>query len=161
MTRSKIVSLPELRRQIAELKRRGNSVVLANGCFDILHVGHIRYLEAAKALGDVLAVALNSDQSVRRLKDAGRPLMPEADRASLVAGLECVDFVVLFSELTVENILRALRPNIHAKGTDYTEETVPEKEIVRSYGGRVAIVGDPKDHSTRDLIHRVMQNTKG
>lgn len=160
MTGGKILPLPDLARRCARLKRQAKTIVLANGCFDLIHVGHVRYLEGARALGDVLVVAVNSDATVRRLKDAGRPLMPESDRARLVAGFECVDFVVLFSQPTVENILRTLQPDVHAKGTDYSEDTVPEKNVVKAYGGRTAIVGDPKDHSTRDLIERILQGNK-
>jgi len=120
-----------------------------------LHVGHIRYLEGAKALGDLLVVGVNSDDQVSALKGPGRPVMPEAERAEIVSALECVDIVTIFPEPTVEALLLALKPDIHAKGTDYTEDTVPEREVVRSYGGRVAIVGDPKDHSTSELIERL------
>ncbi|MDQ4123918.1 MAG: adenylyltransferase/cytidyltransferase family protein [Acidobacteriota bacterium] len=138
-------------------RRCGARIVLANGCFDLLHVGHIRYLEAAHALGEVLVVGINSDEQVRKLKGANRPLMPENERAEIVSALRFVDFVTIFGEPTVAELIRAIRPDIHAKGTDYTEETVPEREIVREYGGRTAIVGDPKDHSTTallDLINR-------
>jgi len=130
-------------------------VALANGCFDVLHVGHVRYLAAARAEADVLVVGVNADASVRRLKGPGRPLTPEADRAVMVAALESVDHVVVFPEDDVGALLLALRPDVHCKGTDYTADTVPEREVVRSYGGRVAIVGDPKDHDTRRLIERV------
>ncbi|MDQ2855132.1 MAG: adenylyltransferase/cytidyltransferase family protein [Acidobacteriota bacterium] len=133
-------------------RRQGKCVVFANGCFDILHAGHVRYLAAAGALGDLLVVGVNSDRQVAELKGPGRPIMPEAERAEIVAALEAVDFVTIFDEPTVEALLLTLKPDIHAKGTDYTEETVPEREVVRSYGGRVAIVGDPKDHSTSELI---------
>jgi rfaE bifunctional protein nucleotidyltransferase chain/domain len=129
--------------------------VLANGCFDLLHVGHVRYLEAARALGDVLVVAVNSDEQVRAIKGEGRPLVPERERAEVVASLRAVDLVTIFQEPTVEQLLLSIRPDIHAKGTDYTEETVPERDIVRSYGGRVCIVGDPKDHSSTDMARRV------
>src|ERR1700694_2953012 len=129
-----------------EMARQARArVVLANGCFDILHAGHVRYLAGAKALGDLLVVGVNSDQQVRTLKGPGRPIMLAAERAEIVASLEAVDLVTIFDEPTVEALLLALKPDIHAKGTDYTEETVPEREVVRSYGGRVAIVGDPKD----------------
>jgi len=120
-----------------------------------LHVGHIRYLEGAKALGDLLVVGVNSDDQVNALKGPGRPVMPETERAEIVSALQCVDIVTIFPEPTVEALLLALKPDIHAKGTDYTEDTMPEREVVRSYGGRVAIVGDPKDHSTSDLIERI------
>jgi D-glycero-beta-D-manno-heptose 1-phosphate adenylyltransferase len=135
-------------------KAKGSRIVLANGCFDILHAGHVRYLEGARALGDVLVVGINSDAQVATLKGAGRPILPERDRAELVASLQAVDLVTIFTEPTVTELLLAIKPNIHAKGTDYTEETVPERDVVRSYGGRVAIVGDPKDHSTSEIIRR-------
>ena len=136
--------------------RRGRSiVVLANGCFDVLHAGHVRYLQAAKAAGDILVVGVNSDAQVTRLKGAGRPLLPESERAELVASLAAVDLVTIFNEPTVAELLVAIKPDVHAKGTDYTEDTVPERDVVRSFGGRVAIVGDPKDHSTSDMIKRV------
>jgi rfaE bifunctional protein nucleotidyltransferase chain/domain len=130
-------------------------VALANGCFDLLHVGHVRYLEGAAQEADVLVVALNDDASVRTLKGAGRPVLDGASRAELIAALRCVDYVVLFPELTVGPLLEALKPDVHCKGTDYTVDSVPERAIVEAYGGRTAIVGDPKDHSTRDLIARV------
>ena len=135
---------------------KGKKVVLANGCFDILHVGHLRYLEGARALGDVLVVAINSDRSVQNLKGPGRPILNETERAALVSALRCVDHVVVFDEPNVNRVLDVLRPAIHAKGTDYTEDSVPEREQVRSYGGQVRITGDPKDHSTRDVIRRIM-----
>jgi rfaE bifunctional protein nucleotidyltransferase chain/domain len=128
---------------------------LANGVFDLLHVGHVRYLEGAKALVDRLVVAVNSDASVRGLKGEGRPILPEAARAELVASLRAVDYVVIFSEPTVGRLLDLLKPDVHCKGTDYTVESVPERAIVQAYGGRTAIVGDPKDHSTRDLLARL------
>lgn len=136
-------------------RRKGASIVLANGCFDLFHVGHIRYLAGAKALGDVLIVGINSDEQVRRLKGANRPFMPERERAEIVSALKFVDYVTIFDEPTVTELIRAVRPDFHAKGTDYTTDTVPEREIVREYGGRVAIVGDPKDHSSTDLIQLV------
>lgn len=141
--------------RVAIERRRGARIVLANGCFDLLHVGHIRYLEAARKLGDILVVGINSDEQVKGLKGANRPLMPENERAEIVAALRFVDLVTVFGEPTVSELIRAIRPDIHAKGTDYTEETVPEREIVREYGGRTAIVGDPKDHSTTALIAQV------
>jgi cytidyltransferase-related domain len=138
------------------IERRSNAkIVLANGCFDLFHVGHVRYLAGAKALGDVLIVGVNSDEQVRRLKGENRPYMPEQERAEIVSALRFVDYVTIFPEPTVEELIRAIRPDFHAKGTDYTTETVPEREIVREYGGRVAIVGDPKDHSSTDLIKLV------
>ena len=135
-------------------KEKGRRVVLANGCFDLLHAGHVRYLEGARSLGDLLIVGINSDDQVTRLKGQGRPILPERDRAEIVASLEAVDLVTIFDEPTVTELLLATRPDIHAKGTDYTEETVPERDVVRSFGGRVRIVGDPKDHSTSELIRR-------
>lgn len=146
-------------RELAELvdadRRAGLSIAFANGCFDILHVGHIRYLEGARREGDRLVVAINDDESVARLKGPGRPVMPGSARAELVAALRAVDYVVLFAEPTVERLLTELRPDVHCKGTDYTVDTVPERDVVRAYGGRIAIVGDPKDHSTRDLLRRL------
>ncbi len=142
-----------------EARRSGRTVAFANGCFDLLHVGHVRYLEAAAREADLLVVAINDDASVRRLKGEGRPIMPAPDRAELVAALRCVDFVVVFGEPTVGPLLEALRPDVHCKGTDYTADTVPERDVVRGYGGRIAIVGDPKDHSTRDLLARIAEST--
>lgn len=135
-------------------KAKGVRIVLANGCFDVLHAGHVRYLEGAHALGGLLVVGINSDTQVARLKGAGRPILRERDRAELVASLEAVDLVTIFDEPTVTELLLAIKPDVHAKGTDYTEETVPERDVVRSYGGSVQIVGDPKDHSTSELIRR-------
>ena len=135
-------------------KKKGRSVVLANGCFDLLHAGHVRYLQGARSVGDLLVVGINSDDQVSRLKGQGRPILPERDRAEIVASIEVVDLVTIFDEPTVTELLLAIRPDIHAKGTDYTEETVPERDVVRSFGGRVRIVGDPKDHSTSELIRR-------
>lgn len=150
-----LLSLPDLASQLAPDRAAGRSVALANGCFDILHVGHVRYLQGAAAEADILVVAVNDDDSVRVLKGEGRPIMPAADRAELVAGLACVDHVVVFPGPTVERVLETLRPDVHCKGTDYTVESVPERAIVAAYGGRTAIVGDPKDHSTRELLARV------
>jgi rfaE bifunctional protein nucleotidyltransferase chain/domain len=141
--------------RVAADRAAGRTVAFANGCFDLLHVGHTRYLEAAAREADVLVVAVNDDESVRRLKGRGRPILEAPHRAELVAALRCVDYVVIFPEPTVGPLLEALRPDVHCKGTDYTLDTVPERDIVRGYGGRVAIVGDPKDHSTRDLLARV------
>ena len=138
---------------------KGKKVILANGCFDILHVGHLRYLKGARALGDVLVVAINSDRSVRAIKDEGRPILDEAERVALVSALDCVDYVVLFDEPDVSKVLKTLRPAVHAKGTDYTEDSVPERDIVRAYGGDVRITGDPKDHSTREIIQRILEKT--
>lgn len=153
---NKIHRLEDLKPLAFELQRAGKRLVLANGCFDILHAGHIRYLRAAKNAGDFLVVAINDDASVRRLKGAGRPLMPARERAQIIAALECVDGVTIFSEPTVERVIETLRPSIHAKGTDYSEGSVPERDLVRSYGGIVAIVGDPKRHSTTDLVQFVI-----
>jgi rfaE bifunctional protein nucleotidyltransferase chain/domain len=140
---------------VAIERQRKRKIVLANGCFDFFHVGHIRYLAGAKALGDCLVVAVNSDEQVRKLKGDNRPLMPERERAEIVSALKFVDYVTIFAEPTVEELIRAIRPDFHAKGTDYTTETVPEREIVREYGGQVAIVGDPKNHSSTELINIV------
>jgi rfaE bifunctional protein nucleotidyltransferase chain/domain len=153
--RSKIGSAEEVARRVDEARRAGARVALANGCFDILHVGHVRYLEGARAEADLLVTGVNGDGSVRRLKGPGRPVLPEADRSLLVAALRCVDLVVVFDEDDVRRLLLLLRPDVHCKGTDYTPETVPERDVVRSYGGRVAVVGDPKDHDTRRLIARI------
>ena len=148
----------DLAAAVEEDRRAGRLVGFANGCFDILHVGHVRYLEGAKALVDRLIVAVNDDGSVRELKGEGRPVMAGAARAELVAALRCVDYVVLFGDRTVGRLLQELKPDVHCKGTDYTVDSVPEREIVRAYGGRTAIVGDPKDHSTRDLLARIQQS---
>jgi D-glycero-beta-D-manno-heptose 1-phosphate adenylyltransferase len=150
-----ILSREELIARINADRKNGARVVLANGCFDVLHVGHVRYLAGARELGDVLVVGVNSDEQVARLKGPGRPVLPENERAELVAALESVSYVTLFNEPTVEELLLALKPDIHAKGTDYTEDSVPERDVVRSYGGRVAIVGDPKDHSTSAILARL------
>jgi rfaE bifunctional protein nucleotidyltransferase chain/domain len=155
---TRIVERNRLIARVAIARRHGARVVFANGCFDVLHVGHVRYLEGARALGDLLVVGINSDAQVRRLKGVGRPFVPERERAEVVAGLRAVDLVTIFSEPTVEALLLASRPDIHAKGTDYTEETVPERAVVLSYGGRVRIVGDPKDHSSTDMIKAVTGN---
>lgn len=144
-----------LAEEIAAWRARGERVVLANGCFDLLHVGHLRYLEDARSRGDRLVVAINDDESVRRLKGEGRPLMPIGERAELLLALRCVDRVVAFGEATMETTLRKLRPDVHAKGTDYTPESVPEAAIDRELGIEVAICGDPKDHSTSELLGRV------
>jgi len=135
---------------------QGKGVVLANGCFDILHVGHLRYLQGARALGDILVVAINSDKSMRSIKDSGRPILGQDERVALVSALRCVDYIVLFDEPDVSRVLDVLRPAIHAKGTDYTEQTVPERVQVLSYGGKVRITGDSKGHSTRDIIERIV-----
>ena len=140
-------------------RSRGHSVAFANGCFDVLHVGHVRYLADARAQADRLIVAINDDGSVKGLKGPGRPILSATDRAEMVAALESVDYVVLFSDPDVHRLLRLLKPDVHCKGTDYTPDTVPERDTVLSYGGRVAIVGDPKDHSTRDLIARIRSSS--
>ena len=139
-------------RLAGQWRREGKRLVLANGCFDLLHVGHVRYLEGARRLGDVLLVGINSDRSVARLKGPGRPIMTAEERAELVGSLAAVDGVVIFDDDTADALVRALRPTVHAKGTDYTAESVPEGAAVREAGGRVAIAGDPKQHATRDLI---------
>ncbi len=157
MDSAKILSLEALQPLVKEMKQQGRKVVLANGCFDWLHVGHVRYLQEARQLGDCLVVAVNADASVRALKGPPRPLMPEQERAEILAALACVDYVLVFEELNVERVLRSLQPHVHCKGTDYSEQTVPEREVVLSYGGRIAIAGDPKDHSTRSLLQGLMQ----
>ena len=149
---NKILSREELRKRVEEWRRSGERITLANGNFDLLHVGHVRYLHGAKALGGRLVVAINSDESVRALKGEGRPIMPAEERAEIVAALADVDAVVIFPELDVRAILREIRPDIQAKGTDYTADSVPERDTVAEYGGRVAIVGDPKDHSTSEIL---------
>lgn len=145
----------EAGRLAERLRAEGRRIVLANGCFDLLHVGHVRYLDAARRLGDVLFVGVNSDAAVARLKGPGRPLMPAAERVELLSALRAVDHVVVFDDDTADALIAAVRPDVHAKGTDYTPDSVPEGETVRAYGGRVAIVGDPKDHATRDVIGRI------
>lgn len=150
-----VLSRKELIERVASAKADGARVVFANGCFDVLHVGHVRYLVGAKELGDVLVVGINSDEQVAIQKGAGRPVLPATERAEIVAALESVTYVTIFDEPTVEELLLALKPDIHAKGTDYTTDTVPERDVVRSYGGQVAIVGDPKDHSTSAIIARL------
>jgi rfaE bifunctional protein nucleotidyltransferase chain/domain len=152
----KIKQLDELKEIRAQLRDAGKKTVFANGCFDLLHVGHIRYLQSARRLGDVLLLGINSDASVAALKGKGRPLQTQAERAEILASLDCVHYVLLFDALTVDGVLRELQPDIHVKGTDYTRESVPERETVRAYGGQVAIAGDPKDHSTRDLIQTIL-----
>jgi rfaE bifunctional protein nucleotidyltransferase chain/domain len=147
----------ELKRIIDEERSRGRKIVFGNGCFDLLHVGHIRYLAGAKALGDVLVVALNDDASVVGLGKRKAVATPLDERVEVVAAVRYVDYVTTFSEATVETLLRLLKPDFHAKGTDYTPETVPERDVVKAYGGQVAIVGDPKDHSTRDIIGRLKE----
>jgi rfaE bifunctional protein nucleotidyltransferase chain/domain len=150
-----ILNREELVTRVNAERKNGSRIILANGCFDVLHVGHVRYLAGARELGDVLVVGVNSDDQVARLKGAGRPVLPAEERAELVAALESVTYVTVFDEPTVEQLLLALKPDVHAKGTDYTEDSVPERNVVRSYGGKVAIVGDPKDHSTSAILARV------
>jgi rfaE bifunctional protein nucleotidyltransferase chain/domain len=157
----KILSREALRDRVAEWRRGSEAIILANGCFDLLHVGHIRYLRGAKSLGGKLVVALNADDSVARLKGAGRPLMPAVERAEIVAALADVDAVVIFDEPDVRALIREIRPDVQAKGTDYTPENVPEREEVLAYGGRVEIVGDPKDHSTTDFLARLQSWSGG
>ena len=152
---SLILDRDALVERLTAEKANGARIVLANGCFDVLHAGHVRYLKGARVLGDLLVVGINSDAQVARLKGAGRPILPERDRAELVASLGAVDLVTIFDEPTVTELLLALKPDVHAKGTDYTEETVPERDVVRSYGGSVRIVGDPKDHSTSEMLRKV------
>ena len=156
-----VLSLPELEAALAADRAQGRTIAFANGVFDLLHVGHVRYLQAAAAEADRLVVAVNSDASVRRLKGAGRPILDEQSRGELVSALRGVDYVVLFGDDTVADLLLRLRPDVHCKGTDYTIDTVPERAVVLSYGGRTAIVGDPKDHSTRDLLSRLASGGGG
>ena len=160
-TRSKILQRAELARRLNDHRNNGQKIVLANGCFDILHAGHVRYLEGARREGDVLVVGVNSDSSMRGLKGSGRPILAAADRAELVAALGAVDYVLIFDEPDVRSLLRELRPHVHAKGTDYTAETVPERDEAAHLGIRVAIVGDPKQHSTRSLIERIRDSGRG
>ena len=158
---AKILSRPDLQTRVAEWRRSGEQIVLANGCFDLLHVGHVRYLHGAKALGGRLVVGMNSDASVRRLKGEGRPLMPAQERAEIIAALTDVDAVVIFDEPDVSVLIRELHPDVQAKGTDYTRETVPERDEVLAYGGRVEIVGDPKDHSTTSFLGQMRTSGGG
>jgi len=151
----KVLPLAEVATRTAQARLEGRTVALANGVFDLLHVGHVRYLQGAKALADVLVVAVNSDASTRRNKGPGRPVIPEAERVELLAALACTDFVVLFDEPDVREVIRALRPEVQVKGTDYTPDSIPERAEVESYGGRVAIAGDPKDHSTTALTQKL------
>ncbi len=157
MEKGKILGRAQLRERVDQWRRSGEQIVLANGNFDLLHVGHVRYLRGAKALGGKLIVAINSDESVRALKGEGRPVMPAEERAEMVAALGDVDAVVVFSEPDVRALIGEIRPDIQAKGTDYTVDSVPERDAVAEYGGRVAIVGDPKDHSTSEIIRSRMR----
>jgi rfaE bifunctional protein nucleotidyltransferase chain/domain len=159
--KSKIMSREHLCERVAEWRQEGQPVILANGCFDLLHVGHVRYLQGAKALGGKLVVAMNSDQSVRQIKGEGRPFMPGDERAEIIAALSDVDAVVIFDEPDVRSLIRELHPDVQAKGTDYTRETVPERDEVLAYGGRVEIVGDPKDHSTTNLLAHLPSRSGG
>jgi rfaE bifunctional protein nucleotidyltransferase chain/domain len=152
---SSILTREELVNRVTTARLAGARIVLANGCFDVLHVGHVRYLAGARELGDLLVVGINSDEQVAIQKGPGRPVLPANERAEIVAALESVTYVTIFEEATVEQLLLALKPDVHAKGTDYTTESVPERDVVRSYGGEVAIVGDPKDHSTTEIIARI------
>jgi rfaE bifunctional protein nucleotidyltransferase chain/domain len=152
---SKARTLDQLASELGEARREGRTVAFANGIFDLLHVGHVRYLVAASEQADLLVVGVNSDSSTRGLKGEGRPVTPEAERVEILSALACVDYVVVFEEPTCDALLTVLEPDVHCKGTDYTPDTVPEKETVAAYGGRIAIVGDPKDHATRDIIGRI------
>lgn len=160
-TREKILSRSGLRDVLDEHRRSGRKIVFANGIFDLLHVGHVRYLQAARAEGDVLVVGVNSDSSARALKGPGRPILTERARAALVAAITAVDYVIVFDEPNVESLLREFQPDVHAKGTDYTADSVPERDLAALLGIRVAIVGDPKQHSTRDLLERVRRQVNG
>jgi len=153
--KNKIKDLTILKEIIEKEKTKSKKIVLANGCFDLLHVGHIRYLQEAKQKGDILVVAINSDKSVKQLKGQNRPLIPENERAEIVAALEAVDYVFIFDDLRLDNILLFLKPDVQAKGRDYTQESVPERETVLSYGGKIAICGDPKNHSSTDLLKKL------
>src|SRR3989338_7151087 len=152
---NKLKKINDLKVIVERERGKGRKIVFANGCFDILHVGHIRYLKEAKELGDLLIVAINSDSSAKRLKGDGRPVTPENERAEIVAAIEYVDYVIVFNEPNVSNLLLTLKPDIHAKGTDYTEDSVPEADTVRAYGGRVAITGDKKERSSTEIIKKV------
>jgi rfaE bifunctional protein nucleotidyltransferase chain/domain len=157
MDESKILTLEALQPVVEKHRQNQKTIIFANGCFDLLHVGHIRYLEGARRLGDILILGLNSDYSVKKLKGPLRPLMPENERAEILAAISYVDYIVIFDEPTVQRLLLQLRPDVHCKGTDYSLESVPERETVLSYGGKIAIVGDPKDHSTRDLVQEILK----
>jgi len=154
----KILLETQLAEAVFQARKENKKIVFSNGCFDLLHVGHIRYLNSAKDLGDILIVAINSDRIVKQLKGNNRPLSIELERAEIIAAIGCVDYVTIFDTPTVTELLLLLKPDIHAKGTDYTIDNVPEREIVYSYGGRVAIVGDPKNHSTTEILTRLSDN---
>ena len=156
-----LIPRSEVRALGDRLRREGRRVVFANGCFDILHVGHVRYLEEAKRCGDVLVVGVNSDRAVAALKGEGRPIIRENGRAEMVAAIESVDYVVVFDELTAADILLDLLPHVHCKGTDYTTDSVPERDVVKGFGGEVRIVGDPKNHSTRELLAEISRRARG
>jgi rfaE bifunctional protein nucleotidyltransferase chain/domain len=156
----KLKTLPQLRRIVTRERKKGRTIVLANGGFDLVHAGHVRYLRAAKKCGDILIVALNSDASIRTLKGPGRPILPERERAEIIGAFECVDYVTIFGDPNVEKILLALRPDVHAKGSDYTPATVPERATVLSYGGRIAIAGGPKIRSTSEVIPKILARMK-
>jgi rfaE bifunctional protein nucleotidyltransferase chain/domain len=158
MPTTKILTRVELKRRVAEWRQAGESVTLANGCFDLLHVGHVRYLQGAKALGGRLVVAVNSDDSVRALKGNGRPLMPAEERAEILSAFEDVDAVIIFPERDVRELVREIRPDVQAKGTDYSTDSVPERDVVAECGGRVEIVGDPKDHSVTEIIRNRLRS---
>lgn len=160
MTSDKLRSREELVEILARERGLGRTVALANGLFDLIHVGHVRYLEAAAREADILIVGINSDESARGLKGPGRPILPQSERAEIIAALACTSYVFIFDEPNVEATLRRLRPDVHCKGTDYTPETVPERQTVLGYGGRIAIVGDPKDHASRDLIREIARRFK-
>jgi rfaE bifunctional protein nucleotidyltransferase chain/domain len=157
---NKLISRPRLAKIIARLKKHGKKVVFANGCFDLLHVGHIRFLRGAKSKGDVLVLGLNSDASVRKLKGRGRPLINQRERAEILSEFEFIDYLVIFNELTVDKTLETLLPTYHVKGTDYTKDTVPEKDMAKRLGIKIAIVGDRKNHSTKDLIKTIVEKHK-
>ena len=157
---SPILDRSELIASVRSGRSAGSRIILANGCFDLLHAGHLRYLAGAKALGGILVVGINSDVEARKLKGEGRPFMPERERAEIISAVRCVDIVTIFHEPTVEDLIRAIRPDFHAKGTDYTADSVPEREIVREMGGKVAIVGDPKDHSSTQLMRMLTESVR-
>jgi D-glycero-beta-D-manno-heptose 1-phosphate adenylyltransferase len=157
---SKLKKREDLAKIVAKLKKQGKKVSFANGCFDIIHVGHVRFLKAARDRGDVLVLGLNSDASVRKLKGAGRPLVNQRERAEIMSAFEFVDHILIFNELTVDKTLQILLPTYHCKGTDYTVDTVPEREMAKKYGIKIAIVGDPKDHSTKDIIKTILEKYK-